>query len=288
MFDSLPTSVCNMLKWEARLVECSLEPRRIVDKKEGVVDTAFVAEFSQNPLGTCDCIRRLQLKVKEFVSFGIHSRHQPVPFIVPSNHCFVRPMWFGDLLSFACKSALRIWLWAVLWYRLTSKLPYIIIVSKIDKSAVYKWRLSFINGHNIDFHSTKSNSASDESIQTWIPSCRKECFLWLSEDQADISIDTVGCNSTEEIGTPGCRLSQRTDSTAPRFRYNGAISAVVRPLGRWPLAPSLAGTRTVTPCSVFRAAVAAGLSPIRHPGARSGCSLGPPPPKMGPGGKSRE
>jgi len=49
-FDSVPISMCNMLKSKVVAVECSLGPRRSIDEQERVSYIGFLPEFSQKSL----------------------------------------------------------------------------------------------------------------------------------------------------------------------------------------------------------------------------------------------
>jgi len=62
---------------------------QVVDKKHGIVNMVFLAEFSKERMSDCLVCRWLKRCLWYFVCFGIDSSIQPVLLVVEADHSFV-------------------------------------------------------------------------------------------------------------------------------------------------------------------------------------------------------
>jgi hypothetical protein len=81
--------MASYLKSEAKSVQRSFEMMRSIDKKCGLLNLLFVAEFVEEQQGELGGSGLKQPGMKEFIGFWIDSGVQPVSFVVDPNHCLI-------------------------------------------------------------------------------------------------------------------------------------------------------------------------------------------------------
>jgi hypothetical protein len=62
---------------------------RTIDEKYGVVDIVFLVKFSKKRMSENFRCGRSQLRMEQFVRFGINSGVQPILLVIELDHSFV-------------------------------------------------------------------------------------------------------------------------------------------------------------------------------------------------------
>ena len=88
-FDAVAISVAFVAEIEAVTGAGVFQRRRTVDKKHGVVDVVFLAQFREERVSEHVRSGWLELRMQQFVGFGVDGSVQPVLFVIESDHGLV-------------------------------------------------------------------------------------------------------------------------------------------------------------------------------------------------------